>query len=324
MELRYLGSSNLKVSVIGLGANNFGFRVDESTSIAIIRHALDLGINFIDTADFYGRRGLSEQYIGKAIKGRRPQVIIATKFGMSMGDSPDDQGSSRRHILKAIDASLRRLDTDYVDLYQIHRPDPEVLIEETLQTLDGLVRSGKVRYIGCANFAAWQICDALWTARVKQYPSLISTQNEYNLLDRAIEQEIVPFCEANQVGVIPWGPLAGGLLSGKYVRAEAPPQDSRLGEMGLYMPTFNQASFDKIDRLTAFARERGHILPELAVAWLIAHPWLSTAIVGATRPEQVSANVKASVWQLTAAEVREIDAIVGGGAKRIRFGDAKK
>ena len=215
MEYRRLGCSGLKVSEISLGTNTFGRRADEQTSIAIVKHALDMGIIFIDTADTYDR-GRSEEFIGKAVKNQRSQVIIATKFGYPMGDGPNDRGGSRYYIMKAIETSLKRLQTDYIDLYQMHVPDPTTPIEETLRVLDDLVRAGKVRYIGCSNFAAWQLCEALWTSRLNNLQSFVTVQPRYNILDRQIETELVSCCQAYNIGVIPWGPLAGGFLTGKY------------------------------------------------------------------------------------------------------------
>lgn len=309
MEYRKLGNSDLEVSEVSLGANNFGWRVDEQTSISIISCALDLGINFIDTADWYGQRGRSEEFVGKGVKNKRSQVIIATKFGQPMGDSPNERGGSRHHIMQAVDASLRRLNTDYIDLYQIHIPDPTTPIEETLQALDELVQGGKVRYIGCSNFAGWQLCEALWTSKVNNLASFVTVQSGYSLLDRAIEQELVPCCQAYGIGVIPWGPLAGGILTGKYHRVKTAPPGSRIADpYGLpYRQIFTDATFDKLDKLKAFAAKRGHSMTELAIAWLLSHSWLSTVITGATKIEQITANVAAAGWKLTPEEVSQLD-----------------
>jgi len=221
MEYRKLGNSGLKVSELGLGANNFGWWIDEKRSKEVIYHAIDRGINFIDTADMYDR-GTSEEIIGKALKGKRHNIIIATKFSSKMGDGPNDHGGSRYYIMKAIEASLRRLQTDYIDLYQMHNPDPETPIEETLRALNDLIQEGKVRYIGCSNFSAWQLTDALWTSRINNLNPFITIQTKYNLFERQIEQEIVPCCQAHGIGIIPWGPLAGGFLTGKYHPNEEP------------------------------------------------------------------------------------------------------
>ncbi len=315
MEYRKLGNSGLKVSEIGLGGNNFGedqranWGIDEQATALVINHAMDLGINFIDTADWYGNRGRSEEFIGRAVKGRRSQVIIATKFAFPTGEGPNDYGGSRYHIMRAIEASLRRLDTDYVDLYQMHRPDPTTPIEETLRALEDLIRDGKVRYIGCSNFAAWQLCEALWTSRVNNLASFITVQPRYNLLDRTIERELVPCCQAHGIGVVPWGPLAGGFLTGKYLKGRETPADSRFASsaMPIFSDLLGESGYDKVTRLQAFAEERGHSVGELAIAWLLARPWLSSVIAGAKKTEQVAANVAAAEWKLTPEEVDQID-----------------
>lgn len=309
MEYRKLGNSGLRVSEIGLGANNFGWRVDEPTSISIISHALDLGINFIDTSDWYGWRGGSEKCVGKGIKGKRAQVVIATKFGQPMGDGPNERGGSRYHIMKAVEASLKRLNTDYIDLYQIHIPDPTTPIEETLRAMDDLVRAGKVRYTGCSNFVAWQLSEAFWASRINHLASFVTVQSEYSLLNRAIERELVPCCQTHGIGIIPWGPLAGGLLTGKYQRAEAPPSESRITELygDIYGKLFNDANFDKLDKLKVFAAERDHSVAELAIAWLLSRPWVSTVITGATKIKQISGNVAAAEWKLTPEEISQLD-----------------
>jgi len=309
MEYRKLGNSGLKVSEIGLGGNNFGWWANEQNSITVISHALDTGINFIDTADSYDQ-GHSEEFVGKSIKGRRSQVIIATKFGFPMGDGPNDRGGSRYHVMKSVDASLKRLQTDYIDLYQVHLPDATTPIEETLRTLDGLVRAGKVRYTGCSNFAAWQLCEALWTSKSNNLQSFVTVQPRYNLLQRQIERELVPCCQAYNIGVIPYHPLAGGFLTGKYRQGEKAPPDGRLSKSSpTYAGLFTDANWNKLAKLEAFAAERGHTVGELALAWLLAKPWLSTIIAGARKIEQVSANVVAAEWKLTTEEAAEIEAI---------------
>ncbi len=309
MEYRRLGNSGLKVSEISLGGNVFGKWADESMSIAVINHALEMGINYIDTADMYGQ-GRSEELIGKTVKGKRSQFIIATKFGFPMGDGPNESGASRYYIMKAVDASLRRLQTDYIDLYQIHLPDPATPIEETLCALNDLVRTGKVRYIGCSNFAAWQLCEALWLSKVNNLQSFVTVQPRYNLLERQIETELVPCCRAYNIGVIPWGPLVGGFLTGKYHKGQESPTGARLSQpYPLYDNIFTEANWNKLTKLEAFATERGHKVAELAIAWLLAKPWISTVIVGARNLEQVSANVTATEWKLTAEEAAAVDAI---------------
>lgn len=309
MEYRKLGNSGLKVSEIGLGGDTFGRWADEQTSIAIINHALDLGINFIDTADVYGGRGQSEEFIGKVVKDKRSQVFIATKFRTAMGEGPNEGGGSRHHIMSAVDASLRRLNTDHIDLYQIHSPDSTTPIEETLRALDDLVHAGKVRYIGCSNFAAWQLCEALWISKVNNLHSFVTEQPQYNLIDRHIEQDLVPCCQTYGIGVIPYYPLAAGFLTGKYRRGEAPPAGSRFNSEPSYTQILSDANFDKLDKLQTFASQRGHSVTELAIAWLLSHPWVSTVIPGATKIEQVSANVTAVEWKLTANEVAQLEKI---------------
>jgi len=309
MEYCKLGKSGMKVSKLGLGANNFGWHADEQTSIAVVNHALDMGINFIDTADMYDR-GRSEEFVGKAIKGKRSDVIIATKFYNKMGEGPNDQGGSRYYIMKAVEASLRRLQTDYIDLYQMHRPDTETPIEETLRALDDLVQVGKVRYIGCSNFAAWQLCEALWTSKVNYLHSFITCQVRYNLFERHIETELVPCCREYGIGVIPWGPLAGGFLTGKYQQGEKAPADARLAKPHpLYSQIFTDDNWNKLAKLKAFAAERGHTVGELAIAWLLAKPWISSVIAGARKIEQLSANMAAIQWKLTEGEISEVDSI---------------
>ncbi|MBI4289312.1 MAG: aldo/keto reductase [Chloroflexi bacterium] len=309
MEYCKLGNSGLKVSRISLGGNNFGWYADEPASNAVINHALDMGINYIDTADMYDR-GRSEEFIGKAVKGKRSQVIVATKFANPMGDGPNEKGGSRYYVMRAVEASLRRLQTDYIDLYQMHRPDPTTPIEETLGALDDLVRAGKIRYVGCSNFAAWQLSDALWTSKVNRLPSFAIVQTRYNVLERQIETDIVPCCRAHNVGVIPWGPLAGGFLTGKYRKGEKAPADARLSKPNaLYDSVFTESNWDRLAKLETFASERGHTVGDLAIAWLLSRPWVSTVIAGARKAEQVTANVAAAEWKLTAAEAAEVDSI---------------
>ncbi|MEW6142345.1 MAG: aldo/keto reductase [Chloroflexota bacterium] len=313
MEYGSLGNSGLKVSRIGLGCNNFGWWADEATSATVVHRALDLGVNFFDTADWYDR-GHSEEFLGKALTGRRQQVVIATKFGAAMGDSPNEKGGSRYYVMKAVEESLRRLQTDYIDLYQMHMPDQTTPIEETLRTLHDLIGSGKVRYIGCSNFAAWQLSDALWTSRSLGLHSFITIQVQYNLLLRGIEKELVPCCQTNKIGVIPWGPLQGGFLTGKYHKGEPPPAGARLSKkMPLYDRIIKETTYDKVSRLEKFASKCGHTVAELAIAWLLAKPWVNTVIPGARNVDQVSANVTASNWKLTAEEVAEADSLSSEG-----------
>ena len=269
-----------------------------------------MGINFIDTADSY-TEGQSEQLVGKALKGTRHEVIVATKLGYPRSVGHNEQGGSRSYILKAVDASLRRLNTDYIDLYYIHRPDPETPIEETLRALDDLVRTGKVRYIGCSNFAAWQLCDALWTSKLNNLESFITVQSRYNLLDRSIEQELIPCCQTHGIGLTPWGPLASGFLTGKYRRGQEISAGMRLANpFPIYSDILTDANFDKLAKLEAFAKEQGHSVGELAIAWLLSHPWLASVIAGAMNVEQLSANVAAMGWKLTTEDIIQLDKII--------------
>jgi len=309
VEYRNLGKSGLKVSAIGLGGNNFGWWADEQTSITVINRALESGINFIDTADVYDR-GRSEEFVGKAVKGKRQQVLIATKFGNQMGEGANDRGGSRYHIMRAVEASLRRLQMDYIDLYQMHIADPSTPIEETLRALDDLVRSGKVRYIGCSNFAAWQLCEALLTSKLNNLNAFVSVQPQYNMLARQIERELMPCCQAYGIGIIPYSPLASGFLTGKYRKNEQPPAEARLsGPNPAFRRIFTDANWEKLAKMEAFAAERNHSVGELPIAWLLAKPCVSTVIAGARRIEQVTANVKAGEWKLTADEVAKLDAL---------------
>lgn len=304
MEYRRLGGSGLKVSAVGLGCNNFGMRCDAEQTRAVVHKALDLGVTLFDTADVYGGRGTSETLLGKALGERRKDIVLATKFGAPMGDSPLERGGSRRYVQRAVEASLRRLDTDYIDLYQVHFPDPETPIEETLEALDTVVRQGKVRYIGCSNFAGWQLVDALWTSKTRGLPRFASAQNHYNLLERTIRHELLPACTQTNTGVLPYFPLASGLLTGKYKRGEAPSKDTRLGlwgERGARL--LGNEQFDKVERFDGFAKERGYGLLELAFGWLLSQPQIASVIAGATRPEQVESNAKAGERRLAPADM---------------------
>jgi aryl-alcohol dehydrogenase-like predicted oxidoreductase len=310
MEFRRLGNSGLKVSEVGLGGNTFGWWANEQLSASIINTAIDAGVNFIDTADVYDR-GHSEEYIGRTLKGKRQQVIIATKFGHPMGQAPNERGGSRHYILRAVDSSLKRLQTDYIDLYYMHTPDASTPIEETLSALDSLVKSGKVRYIGCSNFAAWQVSEALWTSKTNRLTAFVVIQQGYNMISRQIEKELVPCCQAHGIGVIPYSPLASGLLTGKYRQGQEPPADSRLSTSVLpgMKRILTEANWDKLSKLEILAKEHGHTLGELAIAWLLAKPWLSSVIAGAHKAEQVTANIAAAAWKLTSEQVSAVDAI---------------
>ena len=308
MELRNLGNSGLKVSVVGLGCNNFAMKCDAEQTRAVVHRALDEGINLFDTADIYGNRGGSEDLLGKALGARRREAIVASKFGMAMGDGPFMRGGSRRYIVAACEASLKRLGTDYIDLYQIHQPDPETPQAETLAALDDLVRAGKVRYLGSSNFAGWQVADAAWISRSGGLASYVSAQNQYNLLDRRVERELVPACREFGVGILPYFPLASGFLTGKYRRGAEPPKGTRLALMQrMAQQTLTDENFTLIERLEKFARDRDHALLELAVGWLASQPQVSSVISGATTPDQVTDNVNAGNWKLSAEELAEVD-----------------
>ena len=312
MEYRRLGNSGLQVSAVGLGTNNFGGRMEAEPAARVVDEAIELGINFIDTADIYSKH-LSEEYIGRAVKGKRQQVLIATKLAGSIGEGPNDRGASRQHIMQAVEESLQSLDTDYIDLYQVHFPDASTPIEETLRALTDLVREGKVRYIGCSNYAAWQVAEAVWTSRTEHLESFVSVQPHYNLLNREAEKELVPFCSQYNMGILPYYPLAAGFLTGKYRRGQAPPEGTRLagGRMGARWLTDD--NFDVLERLETFAAERERPMVELAISWLLARRQVSSVIAGATKPEQVQANAKAAEWHLTPKEMEEIDRIMGEG-----------
>jgi len=306
MDYRRLGDSGLKVSEIGLGCNNFGMRIDQDATNAVIDAAIEHGVTFFDTADVYGGQGKSEEMMGVAMKGKRQKVVLATKFAMQMG-GPDKQGGSRRYIMEAVEASLKRLQTDYIDLYQMHRPDPDTPIEETLSALNDLVTQGKVRYIGNSNYAGWQIADAEWTARTEHLNRFVSAQNNYSLLERNVEREVSPACERFGLGVLPFFPLASGLLTGKYTRGEAPPEGTRMAAWGARaQAALSDKNFDKVEALQGWAAERGHTMLELAFAWLLGHKVVSSVIAGATKPEQVAANAATAGWKLTADEVAEV------------------
>lgn len=308
MTYRQLGDSGLTVSTVGLGCNNFGRRLDQDGTNAVVRQALDSGITLFDTADIYGQ-GASEEMLGLALGSERENVVVATKFGMDMqGANGPDWGvrGSRRYIRKAVEASLRRLGTDWIDLYQLHRPDPQTPIEETLAALDELVREGKVRYLGSSNFTGWQVVDADWTARAAGTSRFISAQNEYSLLERDVEDELVPACEHVGVGLLPFFPLASGLLTGKYRRGEAAPAGTRLAGMADRLAA---ADWDTIERLEAYAAQRDLRPIDVAIGGLAAQPAVASVIAGATRAEQVVENVEAGLWEPRADDLAELDDI---------------
>jgi aryl-alcohol dehydrogenase-like predicted oxidoreductase len=308
MRTRRLGSSGLKVSEVGLGCNNFGMRIDQKATQAVVDAAIEAGITLFDTADVYGATQ-SEVMLGKALGKRRQEIILATKFGMQVGDDKSRSGGSRRWIMRAVEDSLSRLGTDYIDLYQLHRYDPETPLDETLRALDDLVTQGKVRYIGNSNFTGWQIADADWTAAGAT--RFVSAQNLFSLLERKVEHEVLPSCEHFGLGFLPFFPLASGLLSGKYRRGEKPPEGTRLAAWGSRgAAALSDRNFDKVEKLTAWAEGRGHTILELAFAWLLGHEVVSSVIAGATSPEQVKANAAAGDWQLSPEEVKEVGDLI--------------
>jgi aryl-alcohol dehydrogenase-like predicted oxidoreductase len=312
MDYRRLGRSGLSVSALGLGCNNLGGRLDRDGTQAVVDAALDAGITLFDTADIYGSpHGASEEELGNALGARRDEVVLATKFGMDMeGVNGDDHGArgSRRYIVRAVEASLRRLGTDHIDLLQMHEPDPATPVEETLSALDDLVHAGKVRYLGSSNFAAWQVAEAEWVARVDGLTRFLSAQNRYSLLHRAVEAELVPACEQYGIGLIPFFPLESGLLTGKYRRGADAPPGSRLGRER-FARILRDAPWDAIESLQAFAVERDITLLDVAVSGLLGQPAVSSVIVGAMDPEQVRANVTAAAWEPTIEDLAILDSI---------------
>ncbi|GAA2566862.1 aldo/keto reductase [Winogradskya consettensis] len=313
MTHRRLGASGLVVSTIGLGCNNFGRKLDLDGTQEVVDAALDAGITLFDTADIYGTpHGASEELLGQALKGRRDQVVLATKFGMDMGGmNGADRGArgARSYIVRAVEASLRRLETDYIDLYQMHQPDEATPIDETLAALDDLVRAGKVRYLGNSNFAGWQIADADWTARADGRTPFVSAQNQYSLLNRQVEDEVAPACERFGLGLLPFFPLDSGLLSGKYRRGQKPAAGTRLATER-HQRWWDGADWDRIEALTEFGRERGHSLLDVAIAGLAAQPAVSSVIAGATSASQVQQNAAAGAWQLTADDLAELSRVL--------------
>lgn len=311
MEQRRIGS--LSVTVVGIGCNNFGARIDEKRTEEVVNAALAAGINFFDTADAYGE-GKSEELLGRFLGGRRSQVIVATKFGLEMAG----QGSGARpeYIRKAFDASLRRLKTDYIDLYQLHKPDPNVPIGETLGALDDLVKAGKMREIGCSNFSAQQLREA--AAASTAHPGsarFVSVQNEYSLLHREPEEGVLAECERERLAFLPFFPLMSGLLTGKFRKGQPIPQDTRVAKFERYRKLLTEENIDKVEALIGFAESRGHTVLELAFSWLLAHEVVASVIAGASSARQVADNASAAMWKLTTDDLHEIDALLGTGAQ---------
>ena len=318
MEFRSLGRTGLQVSRLCLGCMMFGGRTDQETTTEIIAQSLDGGINFLDTANVYNR-GRSEETTGVALKqlGGRDRIVLATKVhGVMEDEDPNMRGNSRRHIIQQCEASLRRLQTDYIDLYQIHRPQPGIPIDETLRALDDLVTSGKVRYIGTTTFAAWQVVEALWASKEYGLNRFVSEQPPYNILDRRIERELLPMAQTYGIGIIPWSPLAGGLLTGKYSRDAPPPSDSRYGQ-GKIPPQRSarwvDEVFDVVDGLTPIAHDKGCTLSQLALAWCEQQPGVSSAIIGPRTVEQIEDNLGAASVTISDEDRERIDAVVAPG-----------
>lgn len=311
MQYRHLGNSGLRVSAVGLGTNQFGGKVDLRTTKEIIAAARDAGVNFLDTANVY-QEGRSEEFIGKTLVQRRDEVIIASKFYFPTGERPNERGGSRAHILRAVEDSLTRLNMDYIDLYQIHSWPEETPLQETMRALEDLLRTGKVRYIGASNFAAWQLTQANAIAELEGWTKFISVQPHYHMFERGIEEELLPACSYFNIGVLPYFPLAGGFLTGKYEEGKPAPQGSR-GESSEYVQSYmSSENFRKLNSLKEFARERDRELNELAIAWLLAQPQVSSVIAGATRVEHVRDNVKAGEWELTEEELETVEDILAG------------
>jgi aryl-alcohol dehydrogenase-like predicted oxidoreductase len=315
MRVRRLGTSGLAVSVVGLGCNNFGGRIGVEATDAVVHAALDEGVTLFDTADIYGRpHGASEALLGNALAGHRDEVVLATKFGKPMDGigGPDwDARGARRYVRSSVEASLRRLGTDRIDLLQMHEPDRKTPIEETLAALDDLVRAGKVLALGSSQFAGWQVTEAQWAARGAGTSRFVSTQQKYSLIDRQAEAELIPACVAAGVGLLPFFPLESGLLTGKYRRGQAAPEGTRLAANG-YDEFLRRAPWDTLEALGAFAADRGRSLLDLAVGGLLARQAVASVIAGATTADQVRANVAAGSWEPTAAEQDELDRLTAG------------
>lgn len=310
MEYRQLGKAGVRVSVIGLGTNRFGTdAVTQATVNDIIAASAERGINFIDTADIYSQ-GRSEEKLGIALKGRWDRFVVATKYSFAMGEGPNDKGASRYHMMSAVDASLRRLQSDHVDLYYLHGWDASTPIDEVLRSLDDLVSAGKVRYIGASQFMAWQLAYSNLLAQIRGWVPFVVITSQYHMFERSVEQEMIPYCRAHQVGLVPFFPLAGGFLTGKYKRGQPAPPGSR-GESSTYVQRYmNDTYYGKIEHLTDWAESRGHGMNALAHAWLLAQPAVCSVISGATKLEQVLSNVQAGEWVLMPEELKEVNAIL--------------
>ena len=307
MLQRTFGTTGLKVSAVGLGCNNFGIRLDRDATRRVVHAALDADITLFDTADIYGERGGSETMLGEALGARRKDVVLVTKFGLPMDGSGRRQGGSRRYVMAAVEASLKRLNTDWIDVYYFHRPDPRTPIEETLRALDELVRSGKVRHIGCSNFSGAQIAQAQHVAGTNSLARLATAQDQYNLLSREIEDDVLPAIAAAKLALLPYFPLASGMLTGKYRLGRPVPQGTRLANARYSDRFLNDDNYRIVEELEAFCAARGRNLLQLAFGWLLAKPVVASVIAGASSPEQLLQNAKAVGWELTADEVAEVD-----------------
>jgi aryl-alcohol dehydrogenase-like predicted oxidoreductase len=310
MKYRNLGRSGLRVSLIGLGCNNFGGRIGLDATRAVVDQAIDCGITLFDTADIYGERGGSETLLGEVLGSRRKDIVLASKFGMEMDDTGVKVGGSRRWMMRAVEESLTRLKTDWLDLYQYHRPDPLTPIDETFRAFEDMIRQGKVRYIGCSNMPSWQVATAQWTAKDIGATPFVSAQDEYSLVVRDAEKELIPTLQHYGLGLLPYFPLASGLLTGKYRRNAPMPEGARLtNTQRLANRYLTDGNWEKAEKLGDYAAAQGRTMVELAFSWLASQPVVSSVIAGATRPEQIAANVKAADWALTADDVAAIDAI---------------
>ena len=308
MEQRNLGRSGLIVSALGLGCNNFGGRMDEAATRAVVHKALDLGITFFDTSDTYGEAGGSEEYLGRALAGRRHDIVLATKFGRPMDKSGRLQGASRRYIMSAVEASLRRLGTDYIDLYWQHIEDKRTPAEETMRAMDDLVRQGKVRYIACSTLLAWQVVESNWTAKSQSLAQFVACQERYSLLEREYEASMARMVEAYGLGLVPFSPLANGLLTGKYRRNQPLPAGARLTVTQRTAERYlTERNWQVVERLGDFCNARGCSLLQLALGWLLERPAVASVIAGATTPEQVAANVDAAEWRPSREDMDELD-----------------
>lgn len=310
MQYRQLGKSGVRVSVIGMGTNQFGRKIEQADVNKIVDAAIDMGINFIDTADVYTSTN-SETTLGHALKGKWEKVVLATKGYFPVGEGTNDKGASRYHLMNAVENSLKRLQSDHIDLYQMHRWDTDTPIEETMRALDDLIRQGKIRYIGASAYAAWQLAKANVLSELKGWSSFVSVQSHYHMLERDVEYEVIPYCVADNVGFIPYFPLAGGFLTGKYKRDEAAPSGSR-GESSEYVQNYmTDENYSIVEQLTEWAQARDHTMAELAHVWLLAQLQVCSVISGLTRLEHLESNAKSAEWELSDVELAEVDKILG-------------